>query len=78
MTCITIGRPQMRWRGLGREDRILAPSPAARTIAETGMRPFYLLGRRRGEAGCHGSPVAGRLQPERAGAITFPTMERRG
>ncbi len=46
MTCITIGRPQMRWSGLGRAERILAPSPAARTIAETAMGPFYLFGAR--------------------------------
>src|SRR5262245_8413742 len=35
MTWRTIGRPQMRCRGLGRSDRIRVPAPAARRIAET-------------------------------------------
>jgi hypothetical protein len=29
------------WSGFGREERILVPSPAARTIAETAMTTFY-------------------------------------
>ena len=56
MTWSTIGRPQMRWSGLGRSDRIRVPAPAARTIAET------LIGRRaerrmvgRRAATCHRS-----------------------
>ena len=47
MTCITIARPQIMCSGLGRADRIRVPSPAASTIAETVMRPFYRLVRRR-------------------------------
>ena len=47
MTCSTIARPQIRWSGLGRRERIRVPSPAARTIADT------LIGRR---------SVAGRSQ----------------
>ena len=43
MTCITIGRPQIRCSGLGRADRIREPSPAASTIAETVMRPSMLV-----------------------------------
>ena len=40
MTCITIGRPQIRCSGFGRAERMRVPSPAASTIAETVMRPF--------------------------------------
>ena len=41
MTCITIDRPQMRWRGFGRAERMREPSPAARTMADTPMGVFY-------------------------------------
>src|SRR4051812_25831111 len=41
MTCITMLRPQIMWSGLGRVERIRAPSPAASTIAETVIRQFY-------------------------------------
>ena len=41
MTCMTIGRPQIRCSGFGRAERIREPSPAASTIAETVMCPFY-------------------------------------
>ena len=43
-TCTTIGRPHTRWIGFGRSERIRVPSPAARTMAETGrplMRSLY-------------------------------------
>ena len=38
-TWTTIGRPHTRWIGFGRSERIRVPSPAARTMAETG-RPL--------------------------------------
>ena len=51
ITCITIGRPQIRWSGFGRVERIREPSPAASTIAETVMCPFYRTG----------APIAGEV-----------------
>ena len=54
MTCMTMARPQIMCSGLGRDERIREPSPAASTIAETAMYQFYRTDR--GE-GVHPSPL---------------------
>ena len=79
-TCSSIGRPQSRWSGFGRVERMRVPSPAASTMADSVMSLFYQRERERqasyGESSCVCRP--GGSRPRRMGPSRRPCRHAAG